>query len=289
MPFIIAPARHDDVRGFLFDPKANLRCFYSKDVATWVIVDTDHLTPIIKVDDSESWMCPFLYNGSSCWSGSGGTIFNSVTDGWILLPYGGFDEPAAEKDLDGTTWIGDAWWRIGTPNPDYPELFVEPRGRFLNEDEAVDPPVVTWWWQRWQWESAGRSRTPWGTYIGKDGAEAIAAKRILGSQQYQDNNRRSWILAQDRQSLTCSDGRIIRYVEDEDLWICGVKGMGKWWQSATGPDRDEGMTLAPWKHDAESGEDMVDPDGTSIVLTFYAFVATEGKDQMYMAEVALWR
>ena len=288
MPFIISPARHEGTRGFLFDQTENLRCFFSKQTATWVIVDTDHLTPSIKVDDSELQMRSFLYNGSSCWDGYGGSIFKSITDGWILRPNGGFAEPAAERDLDGTTWIGDAWWRVGTPNPDYPELSLEPRGTLLNEGEADDPPVVTWWWPRWQWESAGRSRAPWGTYVGKDGAESVAARRILGLQQYRENNRR-WTLAQDRQSLTCSDGRIIRYVEDSRLWILGVKGMGTWWQSAAGPDRDNGMTLTPWKHDPEIDEDVIDPDSNSIELTFYSFIASEGKDKMYMAEVALWR
>ena len=49
------------------------------------------------------------------------------------------------------------------------------------------------------------------------------------------------------------------------------------------------MTLEPWKHDAETDEDVPEPDGEPLVLTFYSFVATEGTDRLYMAEVALWR
>lgn len=287
MPFLIAPSRYNGQPGFMFDWKAGLRCFYDDGLYTWIIVDEEHTTPVVMDGDRELHLRDFLYNGEPVWGGYG-ILFNSVTDGWIYNPRG-LVEPHAEKDLDGTTWIGDGWWKAGKPSGQYPEIVCEPKGTYLNEGEGDDPPTLVWKWPRWQWEKAGYSRAPWGTYVGKDGAEEIARKRIVGSQQYRDGDRRYWILATDKKSLSDSRGRVIRYHEDEDLWVLGVKGIGKWWQSPTGPDRDAGMTLDPWKHDAETGEDVPDPDGEPLVLTFYSFIATEGTDRIYMAEVALWR
>ena len=86
-----------------------------------------------------------------------------------------------------------------------------------------------------------------------------------------------------------ADGRTIRYAEHDDLWVLGVKCVGTWWQSAAGPDREAGMRLDAWKHDAEADEDVPDPDADPVELTFDRFVATEGTDRMYVAEVALWR
>ena len=287
MPFKISPARINGQPGFLFDAQEGLRCFYDESVYDWVIVDTDHTTPVVKVGDRELLLQPYLYNNSPVW-GYYGSVFNSVTEGWIYRP-SGLAEPYAEKDIDGETWIGDGWWKAGKPNPDYPEITCEPKGTFLNEGESQEPPVLTWWWPRWQWEKAGSSRAPWGTYVAKDGAEEICARRLLGSQRYRDARRRYWTLATDRESLSCTDGRIIRHVEEDDLWVLGVKCVGTWWQSAAGPDRESGMKLDAWKHDAEADEDVPDPDTDPVELTFYAFVATEGTDRMYMAEVALWR
>lgn len=287
MPFKIAPARINREQGFLFDERERLRCFYDGSLYNWVVVDTDHATPVVKIGDQELLMQPYLYNGEPVW-GYYGSVFNSVTDGWIYHP-SGLAEPYAVKDVDGETWIGDGWWKAGKPNPDYPEIVCEPKGTFLNEGEAEEPPVLKWWWPRWEWEKAGSSRVPWGTYVAKDGAEAICARRILGSQQYRDNKRKYWTLAQDRLSLSCTDGRTIRYVEDDDLWVLGVKGVGKWWQSAAGPDRESGMRLDPWKHDAEADEDVPDRDADPVELSFDRFVATEGTDRTYVAEVALWR
>ena len=289
MPFLISPSRINGQRGFLFDAKAGLRCFYDESLYTWVIVDEEHTTPVVKIgEDIELPLRNYLYNGERVWDGYGGAVFKSVTDGWIYNP-AGVVEPCAEKDLDGETWIGDGWWHAGKPNPDYPEITCEPKGTFLNEGEAPEVPVLKWRWPRWEWERSGSSRAPWGAYVGKDGAEEIARKRIVGSQQYRDGDWRYWILAMDKKSLSDSRGRVIRYNEDEDLWVLGVKGIGAWWQSAAGPDRDAGMKLDPWKHDAESDEDVPDPDGEPLELTFYSFVATEGVDRIYMAEVALWR
>ena len=157
------------------------------------------------------------------------------------------------------------------------------------ELQPVTPPTLLWWWPRWEWEKAGSSRAPWGTYVAKDGAEAVCARRILGSQQYRDNKRRYWTLAQDRLSLSCTDGRIIRYNDSDRVWVLGVRGVGKWWESANGPDRESGMRLDPWKHDAERDDDVPDPDAEPVELSFDRFVASEGTDRIYMAEVALWR
>lgn len=291
MPFLIAPSRINGQRGFLFDKDEGLRCFYDESVYSWVIVDLEHTTSVVKVgDDYELSLRNYLYNGEPVWDSYGGAVFCSITDGWIYNPAGVY-EPYAEKDVDGETWIGDGWWKAGKPNPDYPEITCQPKGTFLNEGEAPEPPVLKWWWPRWQWNSdlGGRSREPWGVYEGKDGAENIAARRIVGSQQYRDGSWRYWTLAMDKESLSDSRGRVIRYVEDEDLWILGVKGVGKWWQSADGPDREHGMRLDAWKHDAESDEDVPDPDTDPVELAFDSFVATEGTGRMYMAEVALWR
>ena len=288
MPFKIAPSRINLQPGFMFDEDAGLRCFYDGDLYRWVIVDTEHTTPIVKVDEDRTLlMMPFLYNGEPVW-GYYGSVFNSVTDGWIYNPRG-ICEPSAEKDIDGETWIGDGWWKAGRPNPEYPEIVCEPRGTYLNEGEAETPPTLTWWWPRWQWEKAGSSRAPWGTYVAKDGAEEICARRILGSQRYRDNKRKYWTLAQDRLSLSCTDGRIIRYNDSDRVWVLGVKGVGKWWETTDGPDRESGMTLASWKHDAESDTDVPDPEADPLELSFDRFVASEGTDRIYMAEVALWR
>ena len=291
MPFLIAPSRIHEQRGFLFDEKKGLRCFYDDSVNAWVIVDIAHPVPTIKVGESrELALRNYLYNDQPVWENYGGAVFNSVTDGWIYNPRG-VAEPYAEKDVDGETWIGDGWWRAGRPNPDYPEIQCEPKGTFLNGGEAEEPPVLKWWWPRWEWteDLSGRSRAPWGVYVGKDGAEAIAQRRILGSQQYRDGDRRYWTLATDRESLSCTDGRIIRHIEDDDLWVLGARGVGRWWQSASGPDRDAGMRLDPWKHDAEADEDVPDPDGNPVELAFQSFVASKGNGRIYMAEVALWR
>ena len=288
MPFKIAPSRINGQPGFLFDEEERLRGFYDASLYRWVIVDTEHATPIVKVGEERTLaLMPFLYNDQPVW-GFSGAVFNSITDGWIYNPRGIY-EPSAEKDLDGETWIGDGWWRAGKPNPEYPEIVCEPRGTYLNEGAAETPPTLLWWWPRWEWEKAGSSRAPWGTYVAKDGAEEICARRILGSQQYRDDRRKYWTLAQDRLSLSCADGRIIRYNDNDRLWVLGVKGVGKWWQSASGPDREGGMRLDPWKHDAGADEDVPDPEEKPVELSFDRFVASEGKDRIYMAEVALWR
>ena len=49
------------------------------------------------------------------------------------------------------------------------------------------------------------------------------------------------------------------------------------------------MRLDPWKHDAEADEDVPDRDADPVELSFDRFVATEGTDRTYVAEVALWR
>ena len=287
MPFKIAPANINGQRGFLFDENEKLRCFFDEDIYRWIIVDTNHTTPVVRVDgDRELSLQPYLYNDEPVWTGWG-TVFKSITDGWIYYP-GTLAEPKAEKDVDGETWIGDGWWRAGMPNPEYPEIVCEPRGTYLNEGEAETPPTLLWWWPRWQWEQAGSSRAPWGTYVAKDGAEEICARRILGSQRYRDNKRKYWTLAQDRLSLSCTDGRIIRYNDSDHVWVLGVKGVGKWWETADGPDRESGMTLVPWKHDTESDTDVPDPEADPLELSFDRFVASEGNDRIYMAEVALW-
>lgn len=291
MPFLIAPSRINGQHGFLFDEKKDLRCFYDETIYSWVIVDTSHTAPIIKVGENyELALRNYLYNDQPVWENYGGAVFNSITDGWIYNP-DGLAEPYAEKDLDGETWIGNGWWKISKPNPDYPDITARPKGTFLNESESREPPVLKWWWPRWQWNAdlGGRSRAPWGVYEGRDGAEDAAARRIVGSQLYRDGDRRDWVLALDKKSLSDSRGRVIRYNEDEDLWILGVKGVGTWWQSSAGPDRDAGMKLDAWKHDSETDEDIRDPDTDPVELTFYSFIETEGSDQIWVAEVALWR
>ncbi len=287
--FLIAPAAVNGQRGFLFDEKAKLRCFHDSGLSAWVIVDTDHPAPVIrKGEDDELPMRAGLYNGKPCWEGYG-AVFFSVTDGWIFNPYG-IAEPFAEKDVDGETWIGDGWWKLdGEPTGRYPEVECSPKGSFLNEGAEETPPVLRWWWPRWEWRREGSSRAPWGVYDAKDGAAEIAPRRIVGSQQYRDGSRRYWLLSQDRNSLACADGRTIRFNKDEDLWVLGVKGLGKWWQTPDGPSRESGMKLEAWKRDEETDEDVPDPDGKPVELTFYAFVATEGTDRMYVAEAALWR
>lgn len=287
MPFKIAPSRINGQPGFLFDEEERLRGFYDASLYRWVIVDTEHPTPVVKIGDRMLSLQPYLYNDEPVWSGWG-TLFNSVANGWIYYP-GTLYEPKAEKDLDGETWIGDGWWAAGKPSGQYPEIVCEPKGTYLNEGEAETPLTLLWWWPRWEWEKAGSSRAPWGTYVAKDGAEAICARRILGSQQYRDNKRKYWTLAQDRLSLSCTDGRIIRYNDSDRVWVLGVRGVGKWWESASGPDRESGMRLDPWKHDAEADDDVPDPDAEPVELSFDRFVASEGKDRIYMAEVALWR
>ncbi len=287
MSFIIAPSSINGQPGFMFDWEAKLRCFYDKDLYTWVIVDDEHTTPVVEAGDETLRLRDYLYNGEPVW-GNYGAVFNSVADGWIYNPRG-LVEPFAEKDLDGETWIGDGWWAAGKPNGRYPEIACEPRGTFQNEGEGGDPPTLVWKWPRWQWEKAGSSRAPWGTYAGKDGAEEEAPVRVVGSQQFRDDRRKYWILAMDRKSLSCSDGRIIRFVEDDNLWILGVKGIGKWWQTPAGPDRESGMTLDPWRHDDATDDDVPDPEGVPLALSFYNFIATEGTGRLYMAEVALWR
>ena len=287
MSFIIAPSRINGQPGFMFDWNENLRCFYDGDLYTWVIVDTEHTTPVVEAGDQTLRLCDYLYNGEPVWA-SYGALFNSVTDGWIYNPRG-LAEPYAEKDVDGVTWIGDGWWAAGRPSGRYPEIACEPKGTYLNEGEGGTPPTLVWKWPRWEWEKAGSSRAPWGTYVGRDGAEETAPVRIVGSQEFRDNKRKYWVLAMDRKSLACTDGRTIRYVEEDRLWVLGVKGIGKWWQTPTGPDRESGMALEPWKHDDESGEDVPDPDGQPFELSFYSFIATEGTGRLYMAEVALWR
>ena len=288
MPFKIAPSRINGQPCFLFDEEERLRGFYDASLYRWVIVDTEHATPIVKVGEERTLaLMPFLYNDQPVW-GFSGAVFNSITDGWIYNPRGIY-EPSAEKDIDGETWIGDGWWKAGKPNPEYPEIVCEPAGRYISDSEGLTPPTLLWWWPRWEWEKAGSSRAPWGTYVAKDGAEAVCARRILGSQQYRDNKRRYWTLAQDRLSLSCTDGRIIRYNDSDRVWVLGVRGVGKWWESANGPDRESGMRLDPWKHDAERDDDVPDPDADPVELSFDRFVASEGTDRIYMAEVALWR
>lgn len=289
MPFQIAPSRISGQPGFMFDEDERLRCLYDSSLYRWVIVDTEHATPVVKVGEERTLaLMPFLYNDQPVWRFSG-AVFNSVTDGWIYNPSGIY-EPSAEKDIDGETWIGDGWWKAGKPNPKYPEIVCEPRGTYLNDGAAETPPTLLWWWPRWEWtkDLSGRSQAPWGVYAAKDGAEAVCARRILGLQQYRDNKRNYWTLAQNRLSLSCTDGRIIRYNDSDRVWVLGVRGVGKWLESANGPDRESGMTLAPWKHDAETGEDVPDSDAEPLVLSFNRFVASEGTDRIYMAEVALW-
>ena len=46
--------------------------------------------------------------------------------------------------------------------------------------------------------------------------------------------------------------------------------------------------VLPWKHDAETDEDVPDPDVDPLELSFDRFVASEGTDRIYLAEVALW-
>ena len=291
MQFLVASAKIDGGRGFFFDDEEELRCFRSSDLSAWIIVDIMHLSPVIKVDLGELWLLPYLYNGERVWAGSGGCVFKSVTDGWILTTSSPPAEPVAEKDLDGVTWIGDGWWQIGTPNPFYPELECTPRGTNLNETNGATPtpPAVRWWWPRWEWESAGSSVAPWGVYVAKDGAdETGVARRIVGSQQYRDERRRVFTLAPDKLSLSCTDGRIVRYSDGDGLWLLGEKGVGSWFQSESGPDRTAGMTLVAWKHDEDTGEDVLDTETDPLVLTFYRVAATEGKDRIYMAEVARW-
>ena len=167
MPFLIAPSRINGQHGFLFDEKKDLRCFYDETIYSWVIVDTSHTAPIIKVGENyELALRNYLYNDQPVWENYGGAVFNSITDGWIYNP-DGLAEPYAEKDLDGETWIGDGWWKISKPNPDYPDITARPKGTFLNESESQEPPVLKWWWPRWQWNAdlGGRSRAPWGVSL----------------------------------------------------------------------------------------------------------------------------
>ena len=138
MPFLISPSRFNGQPGFMFDWKAELRCFYDDGLYTWIIVDEEHPTPVVMDGDRELHLRDFLYNGEPVWGGYG-ILFNSVTDGWIYNPRG-LVEPHAEKDLDGTTWIGDGWWKAGKPSGQYPEIVCEPKGTSLNEGEGGDPP-----------------------------------------------------------------------------------------------------------------------------------------------------
>ena len=175
MPFKIAPSRINGQPGFLFDEEERLRGFYDASLYRWVIVDTEHATPIVKVGEERTLaLMPFLYNDQPVW-GFSGAVFNSITDGWIYNPSGIY-EPSAEKDIDGETWIGDGWWKAGKPNPEYPEIVCEPAGRYISDSEGLTPPTLLWWWPRWEWEKAGSSRAPWGTYVAKDGAEAVCAR-----------------------------------------------------------------------------------------------------------------
>ena len=68
MPFKIAPARINQQRGFLFDERERLRCFYDGSLYNWVVVDTDHATPVVKIGDQELLMQPYLYNGEPVWA-----------------------------------------------------------------------------------------------------------------------------------------------------------------------------------------------------------------------------
>ena len=292
MPFLIAPARINGQRGFLFDLDEKLRCFYDDGLRHWVVVDERHLAPVVGIgEDNELTLRNYLYNGEPVWDGPEGAVFCSVSDGWMYNPEG-LSEPYAEKDVDGETWIGDAWWKAsGEPCAEEPEIECSPRGTLLNEEgeDAPEPPTLFWRWPRWELERTGFIRTPWGVYTGRDGAEEIAPRRTVGSQRYRDGENRSWVLSADRLSLAGPRGLVIRFVARDRLWVLGVKGIGMWFQTEDGPDRTKGMALEPWRHDDETGEDARDPEGETLKLTFQDFVATGETDRMYVAEVALWR
>lgn len=292
MSFLVMPAGIGYAAGFLYDEDEDLRCFLDTDeLNAWIIVDSSH--PCSRIESSNWYLSRWehLYNGAPVWfSMYHGAVFQSITDGWIYNP-AGLAEPYAEKDLDGVTWIGDGWWYIGEkPNATSPTVACTARGVFLNQNSNEPVPALVWKWARWQWTAAGRSNAPYGVYEGTDGAEADVARRLVGVQRYRDVvTNLYWDLSADMLSLDGPDGRRIIYDSMSRLWILGTRGLGEWWQGSNAPSRSDGMTLVPWKHDDDSGEDHQDSERDPLVLEFHSFVSSGAHATAYMAEVARWR
>ena len=289
MSFFVMPAQIDGNAGFLYDREDQLRCFYSDELRNWIIVDNSHPVSTIVVGNYNMPREERLYNEHFVWFGYGaGAVFYSITESeWIFNP-NGLREPHAEKDLDGTTWVGDGWWGIDGPIRSA-QILCQARGTFLNSSSGAIAPTMSWKWPRWEWAAAGRSVWPFGVYVGKDGAEDVAARRIVGAQRYREGSTsRYWLLSQDGLSLSRPNGQTIRFDAERHLWVLGTLGMGTWWQGVNAPNRDDGMTLKPWKHDEASGADLPDADRNDLVLSFYSFVSSGTKSTAFMAEVARW-
>ena len=294
MPFIVAPARIGSARGFLLDREAGLRGFFSGDLDNWVVVDAEHPAPVIEVNGNSLGMQSFLYNEEPVWgaetAGVGPAVFRSAA-GWIYNPRG-LQEPSAEQDVDETTWIGDGWWTLaGKPSANNPAPALTAAGTIRNED-SPSPPTLTWNWRRWERNASASGQNtdaPWGCYDPKDGAAAIAQRRIVGSRRYRDADRRYWTMSTDKKTLVSDGGPVARYDEDEGLWIIGKRGSECWWQAAAGANPGSSLTLAQWMHDATTGMDVANPDGSPYVLAFWGYAQSPDLGRIHVAEVARWR
>ena len=291
MAFVALPTRVPGSAGpgMIFDPDAGLAGWPAAEAAgalglrdPWVIVDRDHPAPSLRVG-ADAMMAAegFLYNGERVWSGGGRCCCKSLSEGWVLLEdWAEAREPAASVGLDGTTYEGDAWWRLGAaPGVDNPAPSLVPRGTLLNQ-AAPAAPSLRWVWPRWQRNSGQSWDAPLGVYAGVDGAEDAAAVRTVGCLVLRDDGGADWTESADGSAFSCP-ARGLTLREEDGAWVAGDRPDGAWWEASGRPSRRDGCTLSPRGADAESR--------TVIRLEFRKFDWAAGTVRAWAAEVALWR
>lgn len=166
MRFLVFPSRSYGDPGLLVEEDGSRRGFFSDFASAWVIVEPTHLAPHIEIDGTALPLHFLLYDGAPAWKNSG-AVFHSISDGWIYNP-GGLREPLAYKDVDGTTWLGDGWWKLsGEPTKSAPSPTATPRGTILNQ-QSPTVPVVRWTWPRWERTVSGQGADFAGDYAALD-------------------------------------------------------------------------------------------------------------------------
>lgn len=195
--------------------------------------------------------------------------------------------PSASLDIDGETWIGEAWLEI-TPFPSdvTSELTIRRCGTLQN-NTYPRRAEVSWLWPRWVRSDEHSERSPYGFYA-PAGQDAVPLS--LGAEVYSGGGT-LWrkVGAGPDASYVAEDGRTLamRASRGGPVWAVGTPDApdSTWYEAEDPPTPSDGGKFPQWRR---VGQDIPVPTGQNLYLTFRYWGAPLVRSQCYVAEIPSW-
>lgn len=221
-----------------------------------------------------------LYCGYPVFRGDGHVLFASVAGNstWIYRAGSDVVEPHDYLDLDGETWIGDAYYESGGLQ-DRPGATGTLYGRgTLYDSENPNRLTMTLRLPRWE-KNTSRSRqatAPCGIY---EAFDQTADDIVVGIQTWRDQKRNYYYrsLEKDetghyRYNSICWNQTVLAWTPEGDPFV----------RSSAEPNQNSPVTFL--RYDAEGN-----PIATAFVLSFYGLTPGRYRDTRFFAEACVYR